>query len=65
MISAPCKGCEGRYPGCHVNCESYVVYSRERAEMLKSKKLDHEYYEARSKQAINALWRKRKKEKRR
>lgn len=65
MTAAPCKGCEKRYAGCHSECERYAEYSRERAEMLKARKSEREYEEAHSRQAVNALWRKRKRERRR
>ncbi len=65
MLSAPCKDCAERRPGCHSECERYKEYSRERAELSKRRKADLEYAECHSRQALNALWRKRKKEKRR
>lgn len=65
MTTAPCKDCVDRHPGCHSECERYAEYSNERAEMLKGRKSEREYEEAHSRQAVNALWRKRKREKRR
>lgn len=65
MTTAPCKDCTFRHPGCHSVCGRYAEYSNERAEMNKHKMAEHEYAECHKRQAINALWRKRKKEKRR
>lgn len=27
---APCKNCDDRYCGCHIECEDYISYSNER-----------------------------------
>lgn len=61
MTTAPCKYCANRHPNCHSECERYSEYKREIEEMHKSQKADLEYAECHSRQAINALWRKRKK----
>lgn len=29
-MNAPCKDCPKRYPGCHLECEEYLAYSREK-----------------------------------
>ncbi len=65
MTTAPCKYCTERHPNCHSECERYAEYHREREELSKRRKADLEYAECHSRQAVNALWRKRKKEKRR
>lgn len=64
MTTAPCKDCADRHPGCHSECEWYMKYSKERAEMLKNKKDENDYQQAHSRQACNALWRKKKRERR-
>lgn len=65
MTAAPCKDCAERHLGCHSKCEKYEEYSSERSELRRQRMIDHEYTECHSRQAVEALWRKRKKEKRR
>ncbi len=69
MNPCPCKkggiDCPKRYLGCHSECKEYQEWSEERAEMNKRRKADREYAECHSRQALNALWRKKKKERRR
>ena len=65
MRNAPCKDCDRRHPNCHAECASYIAYSKERQEMLKARSLEYEWSIAHENQAIKALLRKKKRERRR
>lgn len=34
---APCKDCPDRQPGCHPNCDEYLLYQRRREEARKER----------------------------
>lgn len=42
MLTAPCKDCAERHPGCHSECARYKEYSREMAEIRERKILNNE-----------------------
>ena len=36
-VKTPCKDCEERHPLCHAECERYMAYKAEAAEIKKKK----------------------------
>ena len=38
---APCKGCKKRYPGCHSQCEDYLVYKEENEKLKQEKRQEN------------------------
>ena len=65
MRTAPCKYCATRHPNCHSECERYSEYKRELEEVHKIKNAYSEYAYIHSRQALDAVFRKCKKGKRR
>lgn len=65
MKSAPCKNCEKRYPSCHSKCPDYTIWSNERQEMLKQKRLAYEWSIAHENECVKSLLRKRRRQRRR
>lgn len=37
-MTAPCKDCPDRYPGCHSKCDKYQAFHKENAERLEQNK---------------------------
>lgn len=33
MNKAPCKDCPDRQVGCHINCEEYLAFAKEKREL--------------------------------
>lgn len=63
MLSAPCKDCAERHPGCHSECERYKEYSREQAQGREKRRIDGEYAAVRGAQVDKAerkKWSKRR-----
>lgn len=65
MTTAPCMCCANRHLGCHSVCGRYAEYKRELEEVHKIKNAYSEYAYIHSRQALNAMFRKCKKGKRR
>ena len=64
MLPAPCKDCTERHPGCHSECEKYAEYSRERAELSKSRRAGFDFaacHKDRIAKAVRRKWKKGKK----
>lgn len=65
MTAVPCKDCAERHDRCHSKCERYSNFKMELDKIHKVQQADCEYAFIHSRQALNAMWRKYKKEKRR
>jgi hypothetical protein len=39
-MTAPCKGCPDRYPGCHDHCPRYAEYKAEREAIREQRNLE-------------------------
>lgn len=42
--NGPCLGCRDKMMGCHVICQAYKKYRKERDEMLKKKNAENDLY---------------------
>ena len=64
LPSAPCKGCEKRYVGCHSKCEEYIDYKKRAEEASKlvadKKSFENIFYADKRKVGIKALKQKKR-----
>lgn len=64
MLTAPCKDCAERHPGCHSECAKYIEYDKERKDMRESRRRGFDYvacHKDRVSKAARRKWGKRRK----
>lgn len=44
MNTAPCKGCDKRYPGCHDRCPGYLSFKEEQNQINARRAKSNEVY---------------------
>lgn len=42
-MKSPCKECEDRILGCHADCERYKEFQKDREQIRKNRKAQHDY----------------------
>lgn len=55
MMQAQCKGCTERRIGCHVTCEAYLAYAKEREAIRDARRQEGEARDRRSAEKLRNI----------